>query len=1304
MNPFDPVKMELDGYALVEASAGTGKTYGITSLYLRLIMEEGLLPGQILVVTFTRAATEELVMKIRQRLEGALNYLKTGEVPENDEFIQEIQERLPEIGMDREKLALRVHQAILRLDEAAVFTIHGFCQRMLNEFAFEAGAPLKKDVIQSEEEFHRDGCRQFLRDRLYRLEEKRLGAVAKVLGGKSKEAPLSDALYDSLKPLLTMKRPRIVPDITFAQGLEILDRRAEEMGRLKALGKEHGAEYMEIVEQEVEGLIDAFIEPIEQLPAFSKVISPDAVRKKLAKELNRLLSKYFDSLMEYDPERDYASDGRGISSLLFDHFCSSGFLLELWDAVVRSRAGGLKKLDKGVKVAVGRELARLWEDKYRCGHKISEKLLKNPLYKGITRFLDGFSTADQELLAGLLSDARRFVLEYADEQKALLSLISYDDMIQELHRALVKEPRAESLARQIRERFRVALIDEFQDTDRLQWEIFSAIYPDPAKDRLYLIGDPKQAIYGFRGADIFTYLKAKGVVPAGRRFSLGTNWRSNREVIEAVNAIFSSNEDIFILDGIKYSRVEPKRDGHEHLALVGEDESCPVGLELWGDMDKDDLPRQTAMEIARLITLGINGKARIRKDNGEPEPLGAGHIAVLVHSFYEAERVRDELMALDIPSVYYGRSSVFGSPEATELLYILNAVSSPADKQAVSTALGTVALGFQAGEILEAQRVSARWDRIVDDFVELKRIWQEQGVFPMLMALFHRFDLPKRILGLRGGERSLTNLRQLAEHLSDAEKELPGPEQLILWLKKNISGGAGEDEEHQLRLETDENVVKIMTYHRSKGLEFPVVFLPFLDQFERKKRDDVSVYYSHEDDCYVYNCLNHIDQSQETAVELAELQSEAEIMRLIYVALTRARCRLYLPVSDGRIAKLIARKEPMETDVPDGGQDLDELALAPEMEKDPISSLCELDENIGAILKGGAPKGQEPGPSRDEGAEAGKWEEEMDDEELRELILGILNGLTGTSCVLAHELEKRHKEAGLGKGRLYTLRAPELIPATVTRSPLAPWVWRQLSFSSITAFDDTGHEDAISAMLRTPSGSGQEEQPEDMFGFPKGARAGNCIHTLFENISFDADQLAIKEEAIRCLAQYEIDESWADVLTEMALRVLNAELAEGIRLSGTDPSWLSKEMGFYMPVTRFSLQTIEKLFPEMERGIMKGYIDLAFRHGDSFYILDYKSNWLGNQPEDYCQKAMEQAMDDHDYWLQAAIYLHAMERFVASSFPAGKGLKVAGVFYLFVRGVGADPGNLKNGILFVSPDQLRSRYPGLFSDNGRRVA
>ncbi len=1304
MKPFDPATMELDGYALVEASAGTGKTYGITSLYLRLIMEEGLQPGQILVVTFTRAATEELLMKIRERLESALNYFKNGKEPENDQFILDLEKRLCRLKISPKDMIQRLQQAILRLDEAAVFTIHGFCQRMLNEFAIEAGVPLEKNVIQSEAELQKDGCRQFCRTILYGLEEKKLRAVEKALGISAANTPLPDALYDKLKRLLIMPGPKILPELTLKQGFKILDERARTIAKLRDLFHEHGTEYREIIQDELGRCIEEFIEPINEFPAISKVMPLDFVKKRMNKECHKLVSEAFDNLLKYDPEKNYEEDELFLSSLLFEQFCSGQFLLKLWNVLVRSKAGDLKHLEKVDKESIGAELARLWDKNYAQSHTLPEEVAGNPFYKALINFWKELKGAEKKFLAGLLSDARRFVHKDVKKKKALLSVISYDDIIKDMHRALRKEPGAKSLQQRIKNRFDAALIDEFQDTDRLQWEIFSAIYPDPEKDRLYLIGDPKQAIYGFRGADIFTYLKAKEVLPPDRHFGLNINWRSNKDLIAATNVIFGRVQNVFVLEGIEYTPVEPKPEGHEWLMIKEEGESS-LSVELWGNIsDKEDSARFTAWEIARLLSLGKTGKAFIHADGGVSKPLEAGHIAVLIHNFWEAAKIRDELTKLHIPSVFYGKSSIFKTQQAPELLYILNAVSVPSDARAVATALGTVALGFQAGEILKAQKTPEIWDRIVDDFVELKRIWQEQGVLPMLMALFHRFDVPKRLLGLKGGERSLTNLRQLAELLSEAEKELPGVEQLILWLKQNIKGEAGEDDEHQLRLETDENVVRIMTYHRSKGLEFPVVFLPFLDQFERKKEDGAEIYYSKEHDFYVHDCLGQEpvmdDETGESVISQGQKQSDAEVMRLIYVAITRARCRLYLPVSSGRIASLIALDKSQGFD--GRGTNYDN---GPDNAEDHMDELHRLDELVKKAFKGSDDAEATESTKCDKGSQdkEDREPEDQDNEEYRKEILGRLNDVPGVACLLSHELKKRHEQVDLKKGVFSNIKAPITPPSSITRRPLAPWIWHQLSFSSITALDDTYSDDALSAFLRTSSGIGHEHEHDSMFGFPKGTRAGKCIHALFENIDFGSDQMAIKEEAIRCLLEYDIDERWADILTEMALRVLNTEISPGLRLSQIHPSWISKEMGFYMPVTKVSMQKFQKLFPDMERGIMKGFIDLFFRHEDSCYILDYKNNWLGNDPSDYGQKGMKQAMDEHDYWLQAAIYLKAMEQYLLSNHVGNRAFNVDGIFYLFVRGVGADPDNQGCGIFFIKPDELRSRYPDLFSSKGRRT-
>ncbi|NPA95801.1 MAG: hypothetical protein GXO58_10295 [Thermodesulfobacteria bacterium] len=610
------------------------------------------------------------------------------------------------------------------------------------------------------------------------------------------------------------------------------------------------------------------------------------------------------------------------------------------------------------------------------------------------------------------------------------------------------------------------------------------------------------------------------------------------------------------------------------------------------------------------------------------------------------------------------------------MLYILKAVANPSDTGALSTAISTKAFGLSAKDIVEMKLDQARWDVLVDRFEEFREIWHSRGVYPMVMTLFSRFDIPKNLLSLKGGERGLTNLRHLAELLCQEERQEPGPERLIKWLSQRIQEPNDRAEEQQLRLESDENLVKIMSYHKSKGLEFPILFLPYIHRLAPKtKTGELKKYYDRQRGSYVchiarppggegakkrleeylstlYQCLkdrksgqedsscclpnipeNHRDDA-ERALAIEE-QKMAEIVRLGYVAFTRAKYKIYFY--------------------------LPERAL-PEFIRVPVD-----DTNGDAAL-------------------------EIKDRRFERLVEEKF-----VRVVSPRAKCREWKDISVGRADR-KVQGPFAI-SKVTRSPLAPWSWRRLSFTSLS---HSIKEDVPSPVLEVslahldnaPLGSGEEPSA---FTFPKGPRAGQCIHSLLEEMDFNWPVEKVEEKAKEVLLRYGLDNIWYKVLSEMALGTVSAPLGRGITLKGLDPKWISKEMEFSMD---FDPRYLEGLgvdgLEEMKEGVLKGFMDLVFRHRDEFYIVDYKSNWFGPGPEAYSKEAMLEAMDEHNYWLQAAIYVKALEKFLNRiKGEAGLEYKVAGAYYLFIRSLGLEDEGSGNGVVFVSTDELKERFPNL---------
>ena len=482
-------------------------------------------------------------------------------------------------------------------------------------------------------------------------------------------------------------------------------------------------------------------------------------------------------------------------------------------------------------------------------------------------------------------------------------LLFFDDLIHNLDRAL-QGPGAERLARKIRDRYPAALIDEFQDTDLAQYRIFNRIYQGTGAP-FFLIGDPKQSIYAFRGADIFAYLAA--VTDAGdRSFTLGVNWRSDPGLIQAVNTLFSRVENPFFYRQITFSPVAPRPGGEDAFAINGHRAPFLKILFLRRDTDiplsnglmtkgwvMDHLPDRVAADIARLLVRGTAA------ETGKETMAGPGDIAVLVRTNHQARLMQQSLARLNIPCVLTSRESVFLSSEAMDLYHILAAIADPAGDHRVAAALCTAIFGITGDRIHDFRENEIDWEAWVMRFRSWHTLWQRHGFIQMMQAIFFMRPEPDspfvmaRLLALPGGERQVANLDHLVELLHGAVVEqhlgMPG---LLRWFEMQLSASDQVPETFEMRLESDATAVQLVTIHKSKGLEYKVVYAPFLWDGHLYNNSAAPARFHDPSDSRPMLDLGSSDMADHLA--LAGREEMAENVRLLYVALTRAKhhCRV----------------------------------------------------------------------------------------------------------------------------------------------------------------------------------------------------------------------------------------------------------------------------------------------------------------------------------------------------------------------------------------------------------------------------
>jgi exodeoxyribonuclease V beta subunit len=1165
---FDLLGSPLEGANLIEASAGTGKTYTITCLFLRLILEKRLTVKDILVVTYTVAATEELRDRTRKKIREALEAFTRGD--SKDSFFKGLIQKT----RGTEEAINLLRSALCDFDEASIFTIHGFCQRTLHESAFESGSLFDTELGPEQETgITEEIVQDFWRRHFY-------NAPVEVVNYALSEGLGPKYFLDLLKKGRSHLDLKITPELQLPQSID------------------------------TKPFYQAYEKLKKAWPA-----SQEEVEEKLGNP--GMYMDYARGLEEYMGDMDSYASGVITAFPLpkqFEKFTTA--VLE-------------KKTKKGYSIP-RHPFFNLCDEVQKTAAILREEMDKQLL------FLKGelFRCLQKELPA----------------RKQRRNIQSFDDLLTRLRHSLEKSGGNE-LSETIRRRYKAALVDEFQDTDPVQYAIFWNVFGTGGAI-MFLIGDPKQAIYSFRGADLFAYMKAAGHVDS--RYTLTRNWRSEPGLSAAVNTVFSNGANPFLYREIPFEKAVPK-EGKDHEPLKFNGRGAPP-FHLWfvdskevGDgavikkgVAYELIPRAVAGEISRLILLGRRGEALF----GE-RPLREADIAVLTRTNREAQLMQDSLAELKIPSVLYSTGNLFDTREAKEMNRVLKGISNLHDERVIRAALATDMMGVGGETIEELQRDEAGWEAWLTKFREYYEMWGKYGFIRMFRYFLLREKVRLRLLSMPNGERRLTNVLHLSEVLHQAAiEEKLGMVGLLKWLARQREPASPRLEEHQLRLESDANAVKIVTIHKSKGLEYPIVFCPF--NWSKSKIDPKEVFTFHdkEDDWRLNLVLNPEGSPKRAFAEKEEL---AENIRLLYVSLTRAKNRCYLVwgrLKDAETSSLSYILHP------------------------PGDSAENIVEQTGNHFKG------------------------LEDETIR------------------RELESLARKS---KGNILLSDMPstpgkEVSPAEKTREELAGRDfsgtilrgWQIASFSSLTSGRRESAEDSRHASMDLPDHDQQippeepvlEEIPFSIFAFPRGAKAGSLLHEIFEGLNFmERDPSVMKKIVAEKLREYGFEKDWQEAVAQMIGRVLAAPLqpdSNGFTLSRIGKKDKVSELEFYLPLQPITPQKLREIFAEYggsgipqefpgrieeldfspARGFVKGFIDLAFRFRGRFYIVDWKSNFLGNRVEDYSRERMAREMEESLYLLQSNLYVLALHQYLKRRLPDYRYRDhLGGVFYVFLRGV-----------------------------------
>ncbi|MFP4277324.1 MAG: exodeoxyribonuclease V subunit beta [Wenzhouxiangella sp.] len=1209
--------LPLHGRRLIEASAGTGKTYTLAGLYLRLVLGVGgtaRMPPDILVLTFTRAATRELRDRIRARLVEAGRAFGAGGSP--DDQLQWLVDQFP---AERHASCVRLLEVAAGwMDEAAIHTIHGWCQTMLRQHAFDSGSLFDQEVDAADPSLYRNAVADYWRDHIV-IDHPLADALVEQLGD-----PLS--LGERLAPLL---RPGVVLQAggqTLGDGLppcQALDRlaawQAERDRRLEPVRAGWLAE---------SGVIRAIVfEALERGELNGNKIDPGRAEQ------------WFQAV------DDWAGAGGPVPDVLIEKF----------------RAGYVETLPKA-----------------------RQPVPRHPWFEQVEQAageLDALGPPP-DWLAPVLAHAAGQVAARLREEKQRRNRIDFEDLLLELDRALAGAG-AERLRATILAQYPIALVDEFQDTDPVQYRIFERIWgacgsEDPARG-LFLIGDPKQSIYSFRGADIHAYLAARAAT--GSQHTLGRNFRATEGMVAAVNHLFSIGErhprGAFAFSepgGPRRLPFEPvQAAGRPEVLLIDGRPACPLTLCYLpaGPGSKtvglgeyiDDMAERSAEQVACLLQRASQGRALFEQsDTGRTVPLQAADIAILVRTGKQAGLVRRALAARGVGSVYLSdQASVFDEPQAVELSLVLAAVIDPGSERKLKSALVTRLFGGSVAALDRLNHDEQQLEALFERFTALRECWQRQGVLAMIHALLADFDLAARLLADPiNGERALTNVLHLAELLQAESQVVDGERALLHWLDEQIDNRQrGRCDDELLRLESDAGLVKVVTLHAAKGLEYPLVFVPFACHYRAEN--------------YIHSWIAHGPGGQRV-VDLAPdrsfreqvlLETLQEDLRLFYVALTRARHACWLglaPVLSGS-----GKNKPPALDRFAPGHLLLGLADDPESPQD-----------MPALLE--------------------------------RLAAGAADAIRIEEASGPPALTRLPDAAGavLGPARVAHLK------------PRRPW-WIA-SYSALGQASDPGGAEApqdatedqareeIAGPEQTPGADapvpGRPSLGRGVHAFPRGPRPGTFLHGLLEwagrqGLAETAAEPSGWLDQIQRRCQRRGWGHWAGLVQRWMLDQLVLPMTLGkhtVRLAGLARGHYTPELEFWFQASRVEAVELDRMVRSQTfggkpraplaarelNGMMRGFVDLVFEHGGRYYVLDYKSNHLGDRPEDYRCEAIRASVLAKRYDLQLAIYTLALHRLLQSRLADYDYQRhVGGAVYVYLRGH-ASPGG---GVFHYCPDQ-----------------
>ncbi|QXB48092.1 UvrD-helicase domain-containing protein [Acinetobacter seifertii] len=1203
---YQPITdIEFSGLHLIEASAGTGKTYTLSSLMVRIFLEK-YLPRQVIATTFTRAAAAELKSRIRARLVETYRYLDAkrsltekeillqAEL-ESDLLLQHVLKHFAtRIAYACERLKLVIDQ----LDELFVGTLDSFSQKLLREFAFESGKIERAQITDDAKTYSRQLIHDVLREWIQSQPQTMIDAL--YLAGELKSVDsfvklVEDSLNFSSAHFKLPEKPTI---------------QFEQLAQLKQLATE----------------IDiSLLEPYYSLDGeHYKHVSGTIFRNGA---FNKLFSECLPQLLQVLTQSD--------SILVFD-----GSLAAQRELIFKF-------------------LGQLADQKVfkKCPAEISDGFYQHPciqqiqqLFGVLKNYAEQFDQVHIYLKAYLCVEVKKRLPQVLQNKGET----TFSQQIRTLSEAL-KGEQGQRFAVFVQARYPLILVDEFQDTNQDQDDMLASIWRHPEryqKGCMIMVGDRKQAIYGFRGGDMLTFLNAYKDIQAkhGREYKLIHNHRSVADLVEVVDALFQRQIDFG--EQVQY---DPIRAGtRPHPALVDQNQPNPYPLRWLLLKDKETEAQQVAWKIRDLLNQSHTGQLYLQKDT-QTQALNEDDIAVLSRNHDGLDKVQFELERLGIHVNRPSKRSVFDCTIAQDVGALLTAILHPYDEAKVKRALISRLFAMDLKQLLQLEQTAEGLSQFMAGFDAIRELWSAQGFLVAWQQCLNQFGIWKNLVAAQSkdNERVVVNLRHLTEILSQHSEKYQGAQNLYHWYLKQLQSPLDREWELERRLSSEAGV-QLMTIHQSKGLEFKIVFLLGADKPFRENNktlnfstQDVTTPESAQTVTQRVVAIADKTYLNETELKQHEERALAEQNRLWYVALTRASHRVYalMQDTDGKSVSGLAfwknRAEPFQ-----------HRCCCDEMILEQPPAAMHLNQHINIIEIQAQHFPDQRFYSR------GKTSFSYLAQHLRHKV--------GTDL-----LASQNHEAVLAEDEL-----DQVISVEVTAAQPISWI---------------------------------------KSNFPRGTLAGNFLHEIFEHIDFQCADEWVSEIRRRFKNDYsslwqdllikyqesfpeeqEAEYSLYHAVATWLQEILNTPLYQGFRLNQLQPEHYLSECPFYLALSDrvLAMKRIQQLFAEYGMEMpellearsaryLNGSIDLVYFDGQRYHIADYKSNYLGENLADYSVESIAQSMSLASYWLQAGLYLVALHRYLKvkmQNYDIEQHL--GGATYLYLRGMN---GEAEQGYYYWQP-------------------